>query len=55
MVALFTSNCKLAGATERFKYLQELLNHIPVSIYIYIYVYIYVYIYAIHLILNNLK
>lgn len=30
MVALFTSNCKLAGASERLKYLQELMKHVEV-------------------------
>jgi hypothetical protein len=32
-VALFTSNCKLAGASERLKYLQELMRHIEVHSY----------------------
>ncbi len=33
MVALFTSNCKLAGASERLKYLQELMQHIEIHSY----------------------
>lgn len=33
MVALFTSNCKLAGASERLKYLQELMKHVEVHSY----------------------
>jgi hypothetical protein len=33
MVALFTSNCKAAGAAERLKYLQALMEHIDVHSY----------------------
>jgi hypothetical protein len=32
-VALFTSNCQLAGAKERYSYLQELMSHIDVHSY----------------------
>lgn len=32
-VATFTSNCANAGAKERFKYLEELMRHIPVHSY----------------------
>lgn len=32
-VVLFTSNCKLAGATQRLKYLEELMRHIDVHSY----------------------
>lgn len=30
-VVLFTSNCKAAGAVERFHYVQELMKYIPVG------------------------
>jgi hypothetical protein len=33
MVAVFTSNCKAAGAQKRFQYLQELMKHIAVHSY----------------------
>lgn len=33
MVAVFTSNCKAAGAEERYKYLEELMTHIEVHSY----------------------
>ena len=29
-VAVFASNCKKAGASERYKYLEELMRYIPV-------------------------
>jgi hypothetical protein len=32
-VVLFTSNCKAAGATQRYKYIEELMKHIEVHSY----------------------
>ena len=32
-VVLFTSNCDRAGATERYKYLEELMKHVKVHSY----------------------
>jgi hypothetical protein len=32
-VALFTSNCQLAGAKERYEYLKELISYVPVHSY----------------------
>lgn len=31
-VAVFTSNCHAAGATDRYKYLQEIMKHVDVSL-----------------------
>eukprot|EP01034_Spumella_vulgaris_P028549 gene28549-35430_t len=32
-VVLFASNCDRAGATERYKYIEELMKHVPVHSY----------------------
>ena len=32
LIAAFISNCKAAGANQRFEYLQELMKHIPVCV-----------------------